>query len=173
LAAHLSRLDLTPRRQRAVGLAAAAVLVAAVVGLVALPTGASSAEAVVPRGDHIESRAKVGPARILVVTRKGQLRLLVAYRRGEGWRHVEVAPPPARAAAAWAATRGGAGVPALSVVYGRTDGVRVRVVWADGTSDERPVTGGVFLLARAGHVRSKTVAIMAADGTVQSTVAGP
>ncbi|MEY2569640.1 MAG: hypothetical protein QOE35_4169 [Actinomycetota bacterium] len=102
------------------------------------------------------------------------MQILVAYHRDEGWHGVEVPAPPARSAAAWAATRGGAGVPALSVVYGRADGARVKVEWIDGQLTETTVGADhAYLLARRGHVRSKSVSALGADGAVLSTVKGP
>ncbi|MDQ1375414.1 MAG: hypothetical protein QOJ09_2752 [Actinomycetota bacterium] len=169
-----TRLALTPRRHRLVGLAAAALFVASVVGLLSLPTAAASADDVVPAGARVVGRARVGGARVLLLSRGNRLHLLVAYRRHEGWHGVEVAPPPARSAAAWAATRGGAGVPSLSAVYGTTDGARIKVEWVDGRTGDAPVRPDhTYLVARGGHVRSKAVSILGADGVVLSTIDGP
>lgn len=157
------------------GLAAAALLVASVVGLVTQPEGASSADDVVPDDARIAARAPVKNARVMVLARGSQRLLLVAYERDDEWHKVEVAPPPARSAAAWAATKGGRGVPALSAVYGRTEADIVRVEWSDGgtTPDVTARPDGTFLVTRPGHVRSKSVMMLAADGTVISTVDGP
>ena len=153
---------------------AAAILVASVAGLVALPEGAASADDVVPDGARVTARAPVAGARVMVVAVGSQRRLLVAYERDDAWHSVEVAPPDARSAAAWAATRGGRGVPALSAVYGRTDAERVQVTWADGeTGDVATRPDGTFLVTRPGHVRSKMVTMLAEDGSVVSTVDGP
>lgn len=169
------RFALTARWARTLGLAAAALLVASVVGFVAQPSGAASADDVVPDGARVVARAPVGNARVMVLARGSQRVLLVAYERDEEWHKVEVAPPPRRSAAAWAATRGGHGVPALSAVYGRTDADVVRVEWSDGrtTPDMTARPDGTFLVTRRGHVRSKSVMMLAADGTVVSTVDGP
>lgn len=158
-----------------VGAATVILFVASLVALVTLPTGASSADAVVPKGARVAAREPVGSARVLLLSQGKQLRLLVAYERDEGWHGAEVAAPPADAAAAWAATRGGAGVPALSAVYGRTDtGARVKVTWADGQIGESLVRPDrTFLVVRPGHARSGSVAILGADGAVISTIEGP
>jgi hypothetical protein len=171
----LERFALTARWVRTIGVAAAALVVASVVGLVALPTGAASADDVVPEGARVVARAPVGGARVMVVAQGARRRLLVAYQRDDKWHKVEVAPPPARSAAAWAATRGGRGVPALSAVYGRTEADLVRVEWADGrdVADVKARPDGTFLVTRAGHVRSKSVTMLASDGTVLSTIEGP
>ena len=166
-------LSLTPRRVRLLGLAAAAITVAAVVGLVLLPSGVSSASEVVPDGQRIATTAVVRDARVMLLTRNSRQHLLVAYERDGGWHGVEVTPPPADSAAAWAATRGGSGVPALSAVYGRASAGRVQVTWADGSTNEVPVVRGAWLVARAGHVRSKSVTVLGADGAVVSTIEGP
>lgn len=110
----------------------------------------------------------------MLLSQANRLQLLVAYKRDAKWHGVEVAPPPPRSAAAWAATRGGSGVPALSAVYGRTEGARVLVAWADGRKVEGDTgSGGVYLFARAGHVRSESVTVLATDGSVLSKVEGP
>jgi hypothetical protein len=173
LAEPSTTLAFTPRRVRLLGLAAAAVAVAAVVGLVLLPTGASSATAVVPEGEKVETTAVVRGAQVMLLSRSRTLHLLVAYEGDGGWKGVAVQPPPRDSAAAWAATRGGTGVPALSAVYGRATAARVSVKWADGTVNEVPVVRGTWLVARTGHVRSSSVTILAADGTVTSTIEGP
>jgi hypothetical protein len=173
LAEPSTQLAFTPRRVRLLGLAATAIAVAAVVGLLLLPTGASSAAAVVPDGEKVEMTAVVRDARVMLLERNHTLHLLVAYEGDGGWKGVEVHPPPPDSAAAWAASRGGTGVPALSAVYGRAAAARVRIEWADGTVNEVPVARGVWLVARAGHVPSKSVTILAADGAVVSTIDGP
>lgn len=143
-------------------------------GSFSLPTGASSADDVVPEGARVAARAPVAGARVMLLSQADRLQLLVAYKGDAGWHGVEVAPAPPRSAAAWAATRGGAGVPALSAVYGRTDGARVQVAWADGKTAEAVAgSGGVYLVARAGHVRSESVTVLAPDGSVLSKVEGP
>lgn len=170
---HPNQLALTPRRVRLLGLVAAAIVVFAGVGLVVMPTGASSAADVVPDGERVRSTAVVRDARVMLLMRNDTLHLLVAYRRDGGWHGVPVAPPPADSAAAWAATRGGTGVPAMSAVYGRADAARVKVAWADGTTNEVPIVRDTWLVARPGHVRSESVTVLAADGTVVSTIDGP
>jgi hypothetical protein len=173
LAERATQLVLTPRRRRVLGMAAAAVVVAAIVGLFVMPTGASSAAAVVPEGERIEATATVRAARVMVLSRAERFHLFVAYERDGGWRGVEIEPPPPDSAMAWAATRGGSGLPPLSAVYGRSDAARVRVEWADGSKTDATVTGGTWLVTRPGHVRSKVVTLLAADGAVVSTLAGP
>jgi hypothetical protein len=168
-----TQLVLTPRRRRVLGMVAAALAVAAIVGLVVLPTGASSANAVLPPGNRVEATADVRGARVMVLSRAGRFRLFVAYERNGGWHGIEIEPPPADSAMAWAATRGGSGVPPLSAVYGRATAARVRVEWADGSKTDAAVTGGTWLVTRPGHVRSKLVTVLAADGTVVSTLNGP
>jgi hypothetical protein len=173
LAEPSTQLAFTPRRVRLLGLVAAAIGVASGVGLVLLPTGASSATAVVPDGERVETTAVVRDTQVMLLNRNRTLHLLVAYHGDGGWHGVEVQPPPPDSAAAWAATRGGTGVPALSAVYGRATGTRVRVTWADKTVNEVPVVRGVWLVARPGHVRSASVTILGADGAVVSTIDGP
>jgi hypothetical protein len=173
LAERASQLVLTPRRERVLGMVAAATLVAAIVGLIVLPTGASSATAVVPAGERVEATTTVRDARVMVLSRKGRVHLFVAYERNGGWHGVEVKAPPADSAAAWAATRGGSGVPPLSAVYGRATASRVQVLWADGSKTDAAVTDGTWLVTRPGHVRSKSVTVLAADGSVVSTIDGP
>ena len=164
---------LTPPRRRVLGLAAAALFVAGVVGLVMLPTGASSAAAVVPDGSRVEATATVRGARVMVLSRGARVHVFVAYERNGGWHGVEVEAPPPDSAVAWAATRGGSGVPALSVVYGRTPAARVQVTWADGSKTDGAIKGDAWLVTRPGHVRSSSVTVFAADGAVVSTVEGP
>ncbi len=166
-------LALTPRRWRVLGILAAALMVAGVVGLIAMPTGASAASDVIPDGDRVEATATVRGARVMVLSRNGRLRLFVAYERNEGWHGVEVQPPPPDSALAWAATRGGSGVPALSAVYGRTPAASVQVTWADGSKTAGAIKGDAWLVTRPGHVRSASVTVFAADGAVVSTVDGP
>ena len=168
-----SQLVLTPRRTRVIGMVVAALMVAAIVGLFVLPTGASSAAAVVPAGERVVVATTVRGARVMVLARRERIHLFVAYERSGGWHGVEVQAPPADSAVAWAATRGGSGVPPLSAVYGRASASRVQVQWADDSKTEAAVTNGTWLVTRPGHVRSKSVTVLAADGTVVSTVAGP
>jgi hypothetical protein len=173
LAERASQLVLTPRRERVLGFTVAALLVAAVVGLLVLPTGASSAAAVGPAEERVEATATVRGARVMVLSRRGRIHLFVAYERNGGWHGVEVQAPPADSAVAWAATRGGSGVPPLSAVYGRATASRVQVQWADDSKTDAAVANGTWLVTRPGHVRSKSVTVLAADGTVVSTIQGP
>jgi hypothetical protein len=170
---HPTQLALTQWRRRVLGLAAAALLVASVIGLLVLPTGASSAEDVVPAGNRVDAQVAVGTAQVMVLSTDGRLHLLVAYHRDEGWHGAEVQPPPPDTAVAWAATRGGSGVPALSAVYGRADAARVQVEWADGQKADAPVVRRTWVIARPGHVRSAKVTMLGADGTVVNTIKGP
>jgi hypothetical protein len=166
---------LPPRSPRLLlGLAAGALFVASLIGLTTLPTGADSAADVVPPGSRTTASVPVEDARVLLVERGGRAHIVVAYRRDEGWHAVNVPPPPAGSAAAWAATRGGSGVPALSAVYGKTDGAKVKVEWADGkTADATVGSDHTYLVVRPGHVRSKSVSVLGADGALLSTVEGP
>jgi hypothetical protein len=174
LTAPADRLSLTPGRRRALSLAVAALFVAGVVGLIGLPTGALSASEVVPDGERVLVTATVQGARVMVVERGDQVHLLVAYHRDEGWHGVEVQSPPPDTAVAWAATKGGSGVPALSAVYGRSStAARVQIVWADGRKADVAVADRAWLVTRPGHVRSKSVTELTGDGTVVSMVEGP
>jgi hypothetical protein len=159
-----------------VGALVAVLLVAGVVGLITTPSGASSPAGTVGGSARITARASVGAARLLLVTEGGRLQLVVAHRRHGDWFGVQVDRPPADSAAAWAATRGGGGVPPLSAVYGRAQqaGAAVRVTWTDGRgSDVVPAKDGSWLVAREGHVRSRQVTVTDAAGAVLSDIKGP
>jgi hypothetical protein len=163
-----------PRTPRVLLLAAAAVLAAALVGLASVPTGAETVQGTVPDGRRIAASAPVAGVRVLVLSSGQRLSLLVAYRGEKGWHGVAVDPAPANALAAWAATRGGGDVPALSAVYGRATGARVQVRWADGrVADATPASDGTYLVARPGLVRSRHVTVLGDDGAVLTEVAGP
>jgi hypothetical protein len=165
----------TQRQERALGLVIAVLLVLGVVGLARTPGGASSAAGTVDDGATITTQTSIGSARLLLVEHKGRLQLIVAHRRDGRWFGVDVDPPPADAAAAWAATRGGGGVPPLSAVYGRSRGsAGVKVTWADGRSTPVvPERDGSWLVARTGHVRSRQVTVTDAAGTVLTEIKGP
>jgi hypothetical protein len=164
----------TARQQQLLGAVIAALLIAGIVGSMRVPGGASSATEVVPDGARVATQTTVGTARILLVDRTGRLQLVVAHRRDGRWFGVEVDPPPPDSAAAWAATRGGGGVPPLSVVYGRSKGAGVRVTWADGkAADVTPTADGSWLVARTGHVRSRSVTVSDAGGAVVTEIKGP
>jgi hypothetical protein len=164
----------SPRQQRLLGIVIAVLLVGGVIGATRTPAGASSVQGTVPDGAHVTVTKSVDAARILLVDEKGQLQLVVAHRHDGRWFGVEVDPPPTGSAAAWAATRGGGGVPSLSAVYGRSQGSGVRVTWADGRSTTvAPARDGSWLVARTGHVRSRQVTVTDASGAVVSEIKGP
>ena len=149
-------------------------LVVGLIGLAALPTGAATADGVVPRDARVAARAAVGDARVLLLSERGRLRVLVAYPDDKGWFGVGVRRPPPTASVAWAATRGTDDIPALTVLYGRLDGARVLVRWEDGATQETAVaTDGTFLAARDGQVRSTAVEALGPDGSVLTRVDGP
>jgi hypothetical protein len=159
---------------RALGLAIAVVLGAALVGVATLPTGAARADAVAPSGTRVAGRDRVGDAQVLLVSDGGRLQVVVAYRDDKGWFGVPVTPPPRDAAVAWTATKGSGRIPALSSVYGRVDGVTVEVRWRDGRVDRtETATDGTFVIARPGRARSATVLVRAANGDVAERVEGP
>ena len=163
-----------PRVPRLLQVSAGVLLVAALIGLASLPTGAASAAATVPDGRRLAASAAVADVRVMVVSAAGRLNLVVAYKGEKGWHGVDVDPAPRGAVAAWAATRGAGEVPALSAVYGRADGPRVRVQWADGrTADAVTASDGTYLVARAGRVRSQQVTVVGDDGAVIIEVRGP
>ena len=161
--------------RRLVLVAAGVELVAALVSLAALPTGAATPEAVVPGGARVAATTPVGgDARVLLLSDRGRLRVLVAYRGEKGWFAVPVKPPPRTASVAWAATSGGGRIPALSLVYGRLDGARVRVHWNGGATQETAAApDGTFLVAKRSRLRSAAVEAVAADGAVLTRVEGP
>ena len=163
-----------PRLPRGLAAVAALLLIVALVGLASLPTGYPSAAAAVPDGQRVAARAPVGEARLMVLSTSRRLSLLVAYRGDKGWQRVVVDPVPAATVAAWAATRGSEDVPALSAVFGRAPGVKVRVRWADGTVAEvTPAGDGTYLATRPGRVRSASVDVLGEDGAVLTEVNGP
>ncbi len=160
--------------RKALAFAVAALLAAALVGLASLPTGASRADAVAPSNSRVAGRASVGDAQVLLLSKAGHLRVVVAYRDDKGWFGVPVTPPPSDAAVAWTATRGSGPVPALSSVYGRVDGATVDVRWADGrVSRTSTATDGTFVVARRGRVRSTALLVRGAAGDVVARVSGP
>jgi hypothetical protein len=163
-----------PRTPRAVLAAAGLVLVVALVGLASLPTGADTPQGTVPEGSRVASSARVGDVRVMVLSSRARLNMLVAYHGEKGWHGVEVDPAPPGTVAAWAATRGGGEVPSLSAVYGRATGTRVRVRWRDGeTVETTPQPDGTYLVARPGLVRSAQVLVLGDDGSVLVEVPGP
>jgi hypothetical protein len=163
-----------PRLPRALAFGAGLVLVAALVGLASVPTGADTPQGTVPDGRRVAASTRVGDVRVMVLSTTARLNLLVAYKGEKGWHGVAVDPAPPGALAAWAATRGGGEVPALSAVYGRASGAEVRVRWADGrTAVARTASDGTYLAARPGLVRSKHVTVVGDDGAVLGEVDGP
>lgn len=154
--------------------AAAFVLAAALLALAALPTGAAAPDGVVPVGSRVVTSAAVGGARAILASDSGQLRVHVAYRGPKRWLGVALDPAPLGAVAAWAGTPGEAGVPSLSVVYGRITAETVRVEWADGSVNEvRAESDGAYLVARRGRVQATKVLARAADGRRVFEVPGP
>ena len=163
-----------PRAPRVLLGAVVLLLLAALVGLASLPAGADSAAGVVPPGRRVAASAPVAGARVLLLSDAGRLNVLVAYKGDKGWHGIGVDPAPRGSLAAWTATRGGQGVPALSAVYGRADGGHVRVKWADGrVAETTTASDGTYLLARPGHVRSSSVSVLGDDGAVLTEVEGP
>lgn len=159
---------------RLLAVAVGVVLAAALVGLAALPTGAPHAEAVVPPDSRVAGTAVVDGARVLLVSKAGRLRVVIAYRGDKGWFGARATAPPAHTAVAWTATRGAGPVPALSAVYGRVTGATVQVQWADGRASRAvTATDGTFVTARAGRVRARAVLVRGANGDVVERVAGP
>lgn len=163
-----------PRTPRFVLVAAGLLLTAALVGLASVPTGAQTAEATVPDGRRVAASTTAAGVRVMVLSSGSRLALLVAYRGEKGWHGVDVDPAPAGAVVAWASTRGGGEIPALSAVYGRATGARVRVRWADGrVAEVVPESDGTYVVARTGVVRSAAVTVVGEDGTTLTEVQGP
>ena len=163
-----------PRTPNLVLVAAALLLALALVGLASVPTGADTPQGTVPDGRRVAATARVGEVRVMVLSGRSRINLLVAYRGEKGWHGVAVDPAPPGAVAAWAATRGGGDVPALSAVYGRATGAKVRVRWADGeTRVTTTALDGTYLAARSGMVRSSSVTVLGDDGAVLNEVKGP
>ena len=154
------------RLRHAITGVAVVAIVAALVVFASLPTGAATRDAVVPADARVAATGAVGGARVLLLSQRGRLRLLVAYHRAKGWFGVPVAPAPQGSPVAWAATRGSGVVPSLSAVYGRVDGVQLRVRWADRREAQvAPASDGAYLVVRRGRVRVADVSVVAADGS--------
>jgi hypothetical protein len=165
---------MTTRATRTLAASIAIVLAAALVGLAALPTGATRADAIAPVSSRVAGSVPLGDVRVVLLSDGGRLRIAVAYRDDKGWFSVRGTTPPGDAAVAWTATRGGGPVPPLSAVYGRAEGATVEVRWVDGrVSRTTPATGGTFVVARRGHVRSQVLLVRAANGDVTDRVEGP
>lgn len=170
LATHARR---WPRLRAAVWALDLAVFAAALIAYASIPTGAPTPAAVAPPDGRVAVVQAVGPARALVVSRPQTLQLLVAVHKQKGWFGLRVgdASPDG---IAWASTAGAETVPSMSVVFGRAAGPVVRIRWADGQAQLVQVqSDGVFLAARAGDVRSLSVAILNASGGIVREVAGP
>lgn len=164
---------MTARLRTLAVIAAAFVFAAALVVFASLPTGATTPEGVVPETSRLVSSRVVGEARALLASEAGVLRLHVAYRGPKRWLGVGLRPAPAGAAAAWAATPGEGGVPALSAVYGRVTGTAVRVDWSDGQSSTGPTeSDGAYLVARPGRVPAVKVVALDENGAVIAEVPG-
>jgi hypothetical protein len=157
----------SPARRR-VAWAGALVALVLVVGLAAVasfPTGSPSPEGVVPSGGRVAATGRVGSARVLLAVESGDLVLRVAYKGEKGWHGVAAEPVDGDSPAAWSSTDGEGKVPALSSVYGRPRGARVRVLWSDGKRDEVDLAlDGAYLIARAGRVAVDRVVVLDADG---------
>ena len=152
----------------------AALLVAGLVGLAALPTGSTSPATAVPSDARVSSSRTVGPVRVLLLSRRGRLQVLIAYHQAKGWFGVPVDPAPPGAVAAWTATRGSKTIPALSAVYGRTEAATARVTWRDGRVDTTAVgRDGNYLVVRRGRAVGGKVELLKGDGSVLTTVQGP
>jgi hypothetical protein len=166
------------RRRRLTALVAAVALGLALAGLVfvgASPTGAPTADDVVPAGSRVAARAEVGGA-VVMVTAEGTGRsLVVAHRGAKGWFGAHAPRPEPGAPVAWTSSEGGGGVPALSAVYGRTAGAaRVEIVWSDGRRQRQPAgSDGTWLAVRRGRVAVRTVRILGAGGVVIEQVRVP
>jgi len=151
--------------------AAGLVFAAALVLFAALPTGAASPEGVVPDGARLVASRTVGDSRALLASESGELRLHVAYPGPKRWLGVALKPAPAGAAAVWAATTGKEGVPALSAVYGRVNGVSVQVELADGrVTAESAASDGTYLAVRPGRVGAARVVVLDETGAVVAEV---
>jgi len=152
----------------------AALLVAGLIGLAALPTGSSSPATAVPSDARLSFSRTVGPVRVLLLSRRGRLQVLIAYHQAKGWFGVLVDPAPPGALAAWTASRGSASIPALSAIYGRTEAATARVTWRDGRIDTTAVgRDGNYLVVRRGRTAAIKVELLNQDGTVATTVQGP
>jgi hypothetical protein len=127
------------------------LLVGDAVGLAAMPSGTRHMSGVIPEGSRIVISQPVGRARVLVLSYRKSLRLLVAYKRYDRWHSVRVDPAPAGSHAAWAATEGAGPVPAFSAVYGKAPGDKVVVRWKDGKADSIVPVKGAYLAVRRGH----------------------
>lgn len=165
------------RSRRWLAWASGLVFAAGVVAAASLPTGSPSVEGVVPSGARMAARQTVGPVDVLLVVEAGSsLRVEIAYRRAKGYFDVLLDRPPATGAAAvWAGTAGTGDIPALSAVYGRAPAPArsVEVTWTDGRVTTALVEAGTYLSAREGLLRSKSVRVLARDGSVVSEVPGP
>jgi hypothetical protein len=152
----------------------AALLVAGLIGLAALPTGSSSPAAAAPSDARVSASRTVGPVRVLLLAKQGRLRVLIAYHQAKGWFGVSVDPAPPDAVAAWTATRGSKSIPALAAVYGRTDAATARVTWRDGAVDTTAVgRDGNYLMVRRGRMAATKVDLLKGDGSIATTVPGP
>lgn len=155
---------------RAIAVAAAGLLTAALVAVASAPTGAATATATVPEGARLVARVPVESVHVLLISKGGSLSTLVAYRGPKGWRAAPL--PPAGGdgdpIAVWAATDGGHGLPALAVVYGRAPSTRagsVVVRWDDGRrSAVLAASDGAYLAVRSGRVGARWVRAEGTDG---------
>jgi len=164
---------LGPRARQALWALTFATLAAAIIAYASIPTGAPSAAGVVPADGRLVVEQPVAGARAIVAARPQTLQLIVAVHRQKGWFGLRVADTPADGIA-WASTAGAHAVPALSAVFGRADGVSVRVRWADGVVQTALVqSDGVFLASRTGSARSLAVTILDAKGATVREVPGP
>lgn len=165
----------TPRR-RFLALAGGLVFGLVLAGLVVVggaPTGARTAEGVLPPGDRVAARAGVGDVVVMVVAHGTERYLVVAHRGAKGWFGLRPPRPQPGAPVAWTATPGNGTVPALSAAYGRAaGGSRAVVTWADGrTQVARVALDGTWLAARAGRVALREAKVVDARGDVVAQVA--
>lgn len=161
-------------QRRAVALAIALALSAALLALAARPTGASTPEASVAEDARVSVRRDVGAVAVMLTVRRNDLSVVVAYHDSKGWFAAPADPVPRSTETSWTSTKGGGAVPALSAAYGRASAGRVRVTWDDDASDTVAVgTDGLWLAVRGGGAALARVDRLAPDGSVLSTEPAP
>lgn len=158
------------RSRRFLGWVAAGAAVILAVGLVALagfPTGEPTPQDVVPPSGRLAAQAQVGGVHVLVAVDSGELVGMVAYDGDKGWLSVDLDPVDGSTPAAWVSTAGNGPVPALSAVYGRTPGDRVRIEWADGAVDTVATErDGAYVVGREGQTEVDRVVVTDGDEVV-------
>lgn len=144
------------------------------VWLASLPTGAGSPAGTVAAGSRLAVSAKLTGTEVLVVSTRGALSIQVAYAGPKGWLAAPLRAAPSNAVAAWAGTRGGGTIPAMSVVYGRAPGTAVAVTWADGRrTNVRTTSDGVYVAVRDQFVASAHVRVLDRVGQTLLELDGP